>query len=294
MTCERIAAAAIAANQPHLVALAEVERRVVGRAHAADVLERHRHLRAADVELDAAVVIGEPVGEAELEREVLLRVAVVVDVDLVQRRRVHGEIVRTAVRLLQRDVVGEQRDVAVPAGLVAVEEIEVGRIHRRHARDVRRFAVAGSQAVRLRMAAGPRPRPPPGSVSGIDMSCPLASCEALVDDTTWGIRGARGRMHAIRIAATIFFIRCIQWARGVRKVRFGPHASAGSPPPNSSRSRASSAARRCSKSTAVIAAASSASTPSTRPTTSPAASRTAWRCTSCSAPTRAVRSRPAT
>ena len=103
--------------------------RVVGRADTADVLERHRHLRAADVELDAAVVVGQAVGEAELEREVLAGVAVVVDVDLVQRRRVHGEIVRTAVRLLQRDVVGEQRDVAVPARLVAVEEIEVGRIH---------------------------------------------------------------------------------------------------------------------------------------------------------------------
>jgi hypothetical protein len=99
---------------------------------------------SGDVELEAAVVVGQAVVEAELECDVFLRVAVVVDVDLVQRERVHGEIVRTTVGLLQRDVIGEQRDVALPAGLVAVEQIEVGRVHRRQARDVRRLAVTGT------------------------------------------------------------------------------------------------------------------------------------------------------
>ena len=79
------AGAASAANQLHLVALAEVQRRVVGRGDTADVLERHRHVLAADVELDAAVVVDQAVGEAELEGQVLLGVAVVVDVDFVQR-----------------------------------------------------------------------------------------------------------------------------------------------------------------------------------------------------------------
>ncbi len=138
-----IAEATVAAGHPHLVALAEIQVGVVGRAHAADVLQRHRNIGAGDVELEAAVVVGQPVVEAELEGEVFFRVTVVVDVDLVQRRRVQGEIVRTAVRLLQRDVVGEQRDVAVPAGFVAVEEIEVGRVLAWVARDIGRFPMAG-------------------------------------------------------------------------------------------------------------------------------------------------------
>ena len=41
-----------------------------------------------------------------------LRVAVVVDVDLVERVRVELEVVRAAVGVLQRQVVGDQRDVA--------------------------------------------------------------------------------------------------------------------------------------------------------------------------------------
>ena len=57
-------------------------------------------------------LFGRRLRETELERQVFLRVAVVVDVDLVQRGRIEREIVRAAVRILQRHVVGDERDVA--------------------------------------------------------------------------------------------------------------------------------------------------------------------------------------
>ena len=62
--------------------------------------------------------------------------------DLVQRRGIHGEVVWPAIGLLQRNVVRQHGDVAGAIRLVAVEEIEVGGIHCRKARDVRRFAMA--------------------------------------------------------------------------------------------------------------------------------------------------------
>ena len=52
--------------------------------------------------------------------------------------------------------------------------------------------------------------------------------------TTRGIRGACARrMHAFARPRDNIFRRCIQWRRGVRRVRFGPHASADRRPPNS-------------------------------------------------------------
>ena len=107
---------------------------------------------AADVEREALVAVAEAIREAELEGQVFARVAVVVDQDLVERILVEREVVRAAVGVLQRQVVGEHRHVACAAGLVAVEQVEVGRIHGRHARDVRRLAVAG------RLARGGRER----------------------------------------------------------------------------------------------------------------------------------------
>ncbi len=134
--------AAVAAHDVQRVRLVEVEQRAVVRAHRADILERHRNLRAADDELNALVAVAKLVREAELEREVFVRVAVAVDVDLVQRGRIEREVIRATVRVLQRQVVRKHRDVARAAGLVAVEDIEVGRVHGGHARDGRRLAMA--------------------------------------------------------------------------------------------------------------------------------------------------------
>jgi hypothetical protein len=61
-----------------------------------------------------------PLASVLLKRNWKLRsslgVAVVVDVDLVQRVRVHREVVGAAVGVLQRLVVGDQRDIAAAAG----------------------------------------------------------------------------------------------------------------------------------------------------------------------------------
>ena len=92
----------------------------------------------------------ERIVEVELEGDVLAAVAVVVDVDLVERVGIQGEVVRTAVRVLQRQVVREERDVARAAGLVAVEHVEVGAVDLRVLGDERRLAVAR----RVRRQAG--------------------------------------------------------------------------------------------------------------------------------------------
>ena len=57
--------------------------------------------------------------DAELEGEVLDAVAVVVDVDAVEGVGVEREVVGAAVGILQRQVVGDQGDEALAAGLVA-------------------------------------------------------------------------------------------------------------------------------------------------------------------------------
>ena len=77
---------------------------------------------------------GQVVLEAELEGQVLAGVAVVVDVDLVERVRVQGEVVRAAVGVLQRQVVGDEGDEALAPRLVAAEQVEVGAVDLGHGR----------------------------------------------------------------------------------------------------------------------------------------------------------------
>src|SRR3546814_19674624 len=72
----------------------------------ADVAERHGDVGAGAGRHGKALV---GIGETELERQVFRRVAAVVDVDLVQRRRVELEVVRAAVGLMQRHIIGDQR-----------------------------------------------------------------------------------------------------------------------------------------------------------------------------------------
>ena len=109
------------------------------RADAADVLERDGHHLVARRDLE----IGHDVFEVEAERHVLTRVAVVVDVNLVDGGSgFQVEVVGTAVRVLQREVVREQRHVAFASGLVAAKHVEVGAVDPRDGRDERRFTVA--------------------------------------------------------------------------------------------------------------------------------------------------------
>ena len=133
------AGAAVAADDVDGEGLVDVQVGRVGRGHLARLRQRDRDvLGAADRQRRAL----QRVVEAELEGDVFLAVAVVVDVDLVERVRVELEVVRAAVRVLQRQVVGDQRDVAGAAGLVAVEHVEVGAVDLGRRRDRRRLAVA--------------------------------------------------------------------------------------------------------------------------------------------------------
>jgi hypothetical protein len=114
-----------------------------GRIRDADVggavlRQRNRHHLAADGNL----VVGKRVLKLERERKIGGGAAVVADIDLVERVGVELEIVRPAVRILQRQVVGDDRHVPVSSGLVAAEHVEVGRVDLRLRRDERRLAVA--------------------------------------------------------------------------------------------------------------------------------------------------------
>ena len=104
--------AAIAAHHRQRVALVEVEVEASCALTGPMFFSGTATVSVADLQRLARVVLGEAVLEAELERQVFLRVAVAVDVDLVHGRRIEREVVRAAVRILQRQVVGDQRDVS--------------------------------------------------------------------------------------------------------------------------------------------------------------------------------------
>ena len=134
------AVAAIAADDVDREALFAVERRGVAGVgpDRADVDERDRDQHVAGRH---AQILDEH-RRAELEGDVLDRIGVVVDVDLVDRVGVEREVVRTAVGILQRDVVRHQRDEAAASGFVAAEHVEVRAVELRRLGDARRFAVA--------------------------------------------------------------------------------------------------------------------------------------------------------
>ena len=101
--------------------------------------QRNGDLLGADGKCD----IRQRVGKAELERDVFLGVAVVVDMDLVEPVRVQREIIRTAVCILQRHVVGDHGHESLAAGFIAPEHIEIGSVDLGLLRDEWRFAMAG-------------------------------------------------------------------------------------------------------------------------------------------------------
>jgi hypothetical protein len=77
--------------------------------------------------------------EAELIGDVLARVAVVVDVDLIQNVGVEVVVVRSLPRLLIGDVVGDDGDGV--GGVGAAESVEVGIVGDRIEPDQRSLAV---------------------------------------------------------------------------------------------------------------------------------------------------------
>ena len=150
---QAVVAATRAAHDLDLVAFVDVQRRVIGRADDTRLNQRNRHLGAADWQSYAL----ERVLETELESDVFDRVAGVVEVNLIQRVRVHLEIVGAAVRSLQGLVVGKQCDVVRTTArargahaFVTAEHIKIGAIDLGRAGDERCFAVAGSHGCRGR------------------------------------------------------------------------------------------------------------------------------------------------
>ena len=138
------AAPPVAAHELDRVRLQHVLLRHVGRRDRAEVDEgnRDRLLRAGGTDVERqAVSAGEGVLEAELEGQILDRIAVVVDMDLVERLGIEHEEVRPSVVVLQRHVVRDHRAEGVAARLVAAEQVEIGGV----LGDEGRFAVARGQ-----------------------------------------------------------------------------------------------------------------------------------------------------
>ena len=134
------AGAAVTAHDVQRELLVDIQRRRIGRRNLTGLGQRDRDDLVADRQRDAL----EDVLEAELEGEVFLGVAVVVDVDLVQRVGIHLEVVGAAVGVLERLVVGDHRHVAAAAVFVAAEHVEVSTVDPGRAGYGRRLAVAGS------------------------------------------------------------------------------------------------------------------------------------------------------
>ena len=114
--------------------------------HARDAVELpHVQIRIVEAGDDARVVeerleIARFRPEAELERDVLDRVAVVVDHDLVEHVVVELEEVRSAVRGFERNEVRDERHAIRVAG--ADERVDVRVVRERILADERRFAMA--------------------------------------------------------------------------------------------------------------------------------------------------------
>ena len=132
------------AAQGDAVAFNQVLDAVVGtgrRANLADIDQRHGYLLAIDGNRKALEIVVDP----EFEAQVSQCVAVIVDVDGIDRLRIKGKVVGTAVGILQRDIVRDQRDIAFASGLVAAEYIEISAVHFRGFGDQGRLAMAGGE-----------------------------------------------------------------------------------------------------------------------------------------------------
>ena len=80
--------------------------------------------------------------ELKLEGDVFYGIAVVIDVNLIQGLRIEEEIVGSAIGILQREVIGNQRHEPSPAVFVAAEHVEVRPIYLGMFGDKRRLTMA--------------------------------------------------------------------------------------------------------------------------------------------------------
>jgi hypothetical protein len=177
-----LAGAAVAADDVDRVLLIDIQRCRVRGSDLAGLDQGDGHTLATHRQRERLEVVL----EAELERQVFLGVAIVVDVDLVQRVRVHLEVVRAAVGSLQRLVVGDHGNVLGTARFVAAEHVEVSAIDLGLGGDEGRLAVARSlyglqrQGGERRGGGGGQWQQPQGAGEGFHGVCPLG------DGGGWG------------------------------------------------------------------------------------------------------------
>ena len=132
------AGAPIAANDIDRVGFANVQGSRVDAADRTAVDQGNLYRLAADRQRRGL----RGVGEAELKGDRFGPGACVVDMDLVQRVRVEHVEVRAALRILEGDVVGEDRHVGRASGFVAAKHVEIGAVDGRVHGDAGRLAVA--------------------------------------------------------------------------------------------------------------------------------------------------------
>ena len=82
------------------------------------------------------------------ERDVLHGVAIVVDVDLIEGAGIEGKVIRAPIGVLQRVVIGDERDETLPSGLVAAEHVEVGAIYLGFSQNAGSLTVTGGHGRR--------------------------------------------------------------------------------------------------------------------------------------------------
>jgi len=144
------AAAAVASHQVDGIGFAHIQGRRVDAADRAAVDERNLGGLAAHRQ---SCVLG-GVGEAKLQGQVLDPITGVVDMDFIESVGVEHIEVRAALRILERDVVGQDGDEVLAARFIAAEHVQVGAVDLGHAGDVGTFAVAGREADARRAGGG--------------------------------------------------------------------------------------------------------------------------------------------
>ena len=109
----------------------------------ADVDQRHGDLLAPCGHRQVLISIGKTKLEAQIGRAV----TVIVHLDFIDGFGIEIEVIRTAVSVLQRDIIGNKSYLAATPGLVAAKHVEVGSIDSRLSGNGRRLSVTGGDGI---------------------------------------------------------------------------------------------------------------------------------------------------
>ena len=120
------------------IGFTHIELGIIDRAYRARVDQRDQYVLVSDFQRQ---FVGR-ILEAELECQMLFRIADVIDVDFIQPVLVELVKIGTALRVLEGDVIGDERDVILSTRLITSKHVQVSAVNLRLIAYEGRFPVA--------------------------------------------------------------------------------------------------------------------------------------------------------